>query len=923
MKKQNLLILVLSLGAVFAISSCNNNNDSNSNVVDSSSSETTSSEETSSSEEESSSVIDTKLMVTIQYGEAYDNETETLECEDGDVIDLSEYSYINSEYECLGWSDGVNEYGPNDKVTVHEDMILTGNFVKVALNYTLSDDETYYIVSGIADTSAEKIEIPATYKDLPVKEIAGDAFSFEGSDSTLKELVVGENIATINKGAFAALQALEKITVPFFGENLADETSTFGYLFGASMPQMNGMVTPKTLKEVTITKQEVIPARSFDSIAGIEKVTLGNAKTINSYAFASMGALTTVSLNEGLVKMDANSFTSLSNLTSLNIPSTVEIYNNAISATGITSLHFGAALREYRNRNESTLLTEITVDEANTSFASVDGILYTKDMTTLLTYPAKKDITSFKIPDGTTIVGENAFMYAKITSVDLNKVEVIDNEGFRYSKLTSVTFPDTITRLGKTSFSGTPLTSINFPATLKNATELTAEEFLFSSCDVLKEITVPAYIVDIPRFFVSADNLEKVTFLGSLKSIEEKAFAGSKITELDLTFKDSAKIGNNIFMNCGDLTRVYIHFEAGVTNYPTLTSTGFYYYIPNFVCDNDTIANALKEKWTKYKVYISTTPLPSLIIDNEELVGFIGTAKDKNVVIPETVKSIGNEVFNGKSYIESVVIPASLEKIGTRNFVNCENLKTIEFLSDFPGTDLTGSVSFPSNVVLVVMDETAKKDLFNKTRSESIYTKDEIVVSSDMIISKDGTTLIRAYNIVDGTFEIPEGVTTIAPYCFRGVSELTTIDLTGIETIGNSAFYETSLTEVVFPESVTYIGNSAFMYVTTLKSIKIEGAATIDEYAFDTCSDLEKVDFGDKLVAIGQGAFANAGENNGIEYVILPASLESLNCEAFADSYIKKVYCRFSEEYGNDTFEDFEYFVSDYDYTVVFDYEGE
>ena len=456
MKKQNLLILVLSLGAVFAISSCNNNSNSNSSVEDTSSSETTSSssnvsseatssdetsssegESSSSSKEESSSVVETKYMVAIQYGEAYDNETETLECKDGDIIDLSNYSNINSDYECLGWSDGTNDYQPNDKVTVHGDMLLTGNFVKVTINYTLSEDETYYIVSRIADATQETIEIPATYKGLPVKEIAGDAFSFVGSESATKELVVGENIETINKGAFASLQALEKITVPFFGENLDDETSTFGYLFGASMPQMNGLVTPKTLKEVTITKQEVISQRAFDGIVSIETVTLKNAKTINSSAFSSITSLKTVNLNEGLLVMEANSFSSLSNLTALTIPSTLEKYNNAISGTGITSLHFGASLKEYRNRNESAKLTSITVDEGNPNFASVEGIMYTKDMTTLLTYPARKDITSFKIPDSVTKVGLNAFMYAQITSVDLNRVEEIEDEAFRYSKLTS------------------------------------------------------------------------------------------------------------------------------------------------------------------------------------------------------------------------------------------------------------------------------------------------------------------------------------------------------------------------------------------------------------------------------------------------------------------------------------------------------
>lgn len=957
MKKQNLLILVLSLGAVFAISSCNNNSNSNSSVEDTSSSETTSSssnvsseatssdetsssegESSSSSKEESSSVVETKYMIAIQYGEAYDNETETLECKDGDIIDLSNYSNINSDYECLGWSDGTNDYQPNDKVTVHGDMLLTGNFVKVTINYTLSEDETYYIVSRIADATQETIEIPATYKGLPVKEIAGDAFSFVGSESATKELVVGENIETINKGAFASLQALEKITVPFFGENLDDETSTFGYLFGASMPQMNGLVTPKTLKEVTITKQEVISQRAFDGIVSIETVTLKNAKTINSSAFSSITSLKTVNLNEGLLAMEANSFSSLSNLTALTIPSTLEKYNNAISGTGITSLHFGASLKEYRNRNESAKLTSITVDEGNPNFASVEGIMYTKDMTTLLTYPARKDITSFKIPDSVTKVGLNAFMYAQITSVDLNRVEEIEDEAFRYSKLTSVTFPDTIKMLGKTSFSATPLTSVHFPEALKNAQELVCGEFLFSSCSVLKEITIPAYIVDIPRFFAAIDSLEKITFLGSVKSIEEKAFAGAQIEELDITFKDSAKIGNNIFMNCGNLSKVNIHFEKGVTNYPTLTETGFYTFIPTFVCDSEEIAAALKESWPRYATFITAGVVSPFVIENNVLIKFNGTKDDKNVVIPDGVTKIATRAFAENTFINSVVIPESIVGLEADVFKGCTNLRVVEFLNDFPGTDIKyvdskgEEYSFSrfswnnSRIIFLAKNNTAKNDLMNNSSfvmKKSTYLKDEVVISENKIVSSDGATLIRGYVGEDGTFEIPSGVKNIADYCFYDESNLTTLNFNGIERIGNNAFVRTSFVDLVFPESVVYIGENTFFEVKTLVSIKIEGAAAICDYAFDTCSALETINLGDKVISIGQGSFANAGENNGIVSVILPASLETLSCEAFADCYVTTIYCRFSEEYGVETFEDFEYFVSDYGYEVVFNYTGE
>ena len=962
MKKQNLLILVLSLGAVFAISSCNNNSNSNSSVEDTSSSETTSSssnvsseatssdetsssegESSSSSEEESSSVVETKYMVAIQYGEAYDNETETLECKDGDIIDLSNYSNINSDYECLGWSDGTNDYQPNDKVTVHGDMLLTGNFVKVTINYTLSEDETYYIVSRIADASQETIEIPAAYKGLPVKEIAGDAFSFVGSESATKELVVGENIETINKGAFASLQALEKITVPFFGENLDDETSTFGYLFGASMPQMNGLVTPKTLKEVTITKQEVISQRAFDGIVSIETVTLKNAKTINSSAFSSITSLKTVNLNEGLLAMEANSFSSLSNLTALTIPSTLEKYNNAISGTGITSLHFGASLKEYRNRNESAKLTSITVDEGNPNFASVEGIMYTKDMTTLLTYPAMKEGTSFELQDSVTVVGPSAFKYSKITSIDLKNVVTIGDECFRYSKLASVTLPDTITSLGTTAFSATPITELNFPKTLKNATELSLGNDVFSSCDKLIEVIVPAYIVNIPRLFLAGESIEKITLLGSVKSIGMYAFAGTKIKELNITFKDGASIDDSIFSNCGVLTTVNIHFEEGVTNYPTLTDVGFGTSIPTFVCDSEEIVNALKEAWSRYSAFITVGVVSPFVIEDGILKGFNGTEKDTNVVIPEGINRISKGVFENNPYVKSIVLPSTLEVLEDNVFSGCSNLMSIEFTSDFPEKDIK-CVNYKGvekelkdynwsvpGVVFIVANENVKANLykcFNYLRRESIYTKDEIVVANDTIISADGETLIKGINFADGVFTMPSGIKHIASHCFNENANLRAIDLTGVETIGMYAFYRTSLEEVVLPATVVSIGECCFSEIDALRTIKIEGALEIGDSAFNTCQYVESIDFGDKIVSIGAAAFCYLGyESESIESITLPSSITNIAEDAFEDAKVKIVNCCFSEGYANDNFDSgtgfIDYFNSDYYETVNWKNDGE
>ncbi|MBQ3550465.1 MAG: leucine-rich repeat protein [Clostridia bacterium] len=105
-----------------------------------------------------------------------------------------------------------------------------------------------------------------------------------------------------------------------------------------------------------------------------------------------------------------------------------------------------------------------TVDSASESFASVDGVLYTKDMKTLLYYPAAKDATTFTVPAGVTAIAEGAFLNA--------------------TKLQTIILPDGLTTIERRAFMNcTALTSINIPETvtsvgssaLRNCSALTAD----------------------------------------------------------------------------------------------------------------------------------------------------------------------------------------------------------------------------------------------------------------------------------------------------------------------------------------------------------------------------------------------------------------------------------------------------------------
>ncbi len=89
-------------------------------------------------------------------------------------------------------------------------------------------------------------------------------------------------------------------------------------------------------------------------------------------------------------------------------------------------------------------LTDITVDNRNSSFCSESGVLFNKDKTTLICYPAGKTDSSYKIPDEVTSIGYSAFETC--------------------TELKSITIPDSVTSIGYAAFDNCiGLTSIYIP----------------------------------------------------------------------------------------------------------------------------------------------------------------------------------------------------------------------------------------------------------------------------------------------------------------------------------------------------------------------------------------------------------------------------------------------------------------------------
>ena len=221
-------------------------------------------------------------------------------------------------------------------------------------------------------------------------------------------------------------------------------------------------------------------------------------------------------------------------------------------------------------------------------------------------------------------------------------------------------------------------------------------------------------------------------------------------------------------------------------------------------------------------------------------------SKAENIVLPDSVTSIGNSAFAYCESLQSINIPSSVTSIGDGAFGGCTSLQYID-LSDgltsigdeaFSGCESLQSINIPGSVTSIGggafnrCESLIKIDICNK----NYYTQDNMLISSQGIVVSCWS---KAYNIV-----LPDRVTSIGDEAFKWCKSLQSINIPdSVTSIGKMAFVLCkSLQSINIPGSVTSIGYGAFEGCKSLQSINIPGSVTyIRDRAFDCCESLKYI----------------------------------------------------------------------------------
>ena len=723
------------------------------------------------------------------------------------------------------------------------------------LDFSKSSVKTIGNYAFASNKVLESVEFPDS-----LESIGDNAFKiYEGVENKLKSVKFGKGLKTIGNGAFYHNRKLTNIE--FTGENLTSIGSkAFQYCDfltelnlkgnGETVINYDAFYSNDALKKISLAGIKTIGDGAFEYCGDLNSVNFGEGLlSIGSCAFLNCPNIETVSLPESLTTINNGAFKECSKLTSIDIPNKVTKLNDNTFAycTSLKNVSIGSGCTSISATAfvNTSSIDRITVSEGNKNFTVVDGVLYNKDMTTLVLYP-KNCSGEFAVPDTVTTIADYAFYESpNITKITIGKnVKTIGNYAFyNCPALFKVDFGNAVKTIGSYSFAvNDSIESIEFP-------------------DSLESIGDNAFIAYPDGSYVE-NKLKSVKFGKGLKTIGNNAFyRNQKLTNIEFTGENLTSIGSYAFYNCIALTELnlkgngetVIDFRAFYCNdaLKKISLAGIK-TIDNSAFEDCGDLNSVNFGEGLLSIgscaFQNCRDLNSVNFGEGLLsigsYAFENCPNIETVCLPESLTTIGSEAFKDCSKLTSIDIPNKVTKLNDNTFANCTSLKNVSIGSGCTSISSTAFVGSNAIEKIIVAGGNANYSSVDGA-----------------LLNKEKTSIILYPKSKSGEFVIPDTVTSISDHAFDNVPNLTKITIgANVKTIGARAFQNcNSLETVIFKDS------------DTIKK-------TIGNYAFYKCPALSKVDFGNAVKSIGSYSFA---VNDSIKSIELPDSLESIGDGAF------------------------------------------
>lgn len=651
--------------------------------------------------------------------------------------------------------------------------------------------------------------------------------------SSLTTLDLGR-VGVVGGGAFFGCTGLTEVTIPSNTSisydttymELEDENrrADLGCAFGAcenleTLIIESGNIGKHAFRfcynlKTVVFKNDVniIDDYAFASCFALENVIFeGSVHEIGNLAFAFCSALKSITLPDGLAILGSNVFVLCDNLTKINISS-----GALLDELGLSSL---GAIR----------VSEFVVADGNKYLSSRDGVLYDRAQKKLIAYPAGKTATSFTVPATVKTIGNGAFS---------NTVGWVSNQ------------PD--------DEGNEPLTSIAH-AYLLNTINLSnveyIESFAFYGMSVITATGGQGGVV-----FTGTSNIKYIGYQAFYN-----AFIGS-----------SYPISMDKTTYIGDMAFAAAIYLGNASSYDLVIPTNLEYLgVGAF--------SGVVFKEGDYNYPISSVSFANSSIKQVGAAAFAGCSRLSSVNFGN-LESLSDSMFEGCNALTSVIIPSTIKSLGEDVFKDCVNLANVKLdagsinengkrfgLTEIPAGAFynTAITSFDLPVSVASIGDNA----FRGTDISEFDLKNTTYIGK-LAFADTSLTSIESANEKYAVTHIDNGA-------FINCKALTSARFPYAKTIGNNAFDGCEALNDVEFVAVDYVGKEAFKDCVAMGAVTLNNLTTLGARAFMGASGVTTVTL-PKLQEIGAEAFAGTA----ITAIQLPATLSKLEEKAFygADS---------------------------------------
>jgi hypothetical protein len=497
-------------------------------------------------------------------------------------------------------------------------------------------------------------------------------------------------------------------------------------------------------------------------------------------------------------------------------------------------------------------------------------------------YNYRENITSVKIEDGVTTIGNNAFYNCHyIASVKIgNSVTTIGNNAFYNCIILNSVDLSSVMTIGKLAFAScSNLNSVEIPNSVKSI-----GENAFADCISLQSVTIGKSVEDLrPDIFSGCTNFTSVTIHctticdGAFKNLGNLA---------SLTIGNSVeKIGESAFQNCDGLTSVTIPNSVKVIGraafaYSHLTSV--------------TIGNSVTTIGHAAFYATSLTSVTSLAVEPPSLNGLVFEYISTNTLTVPTGSESAYAASEWGNYFSNIVEGAGGSASLTvapesLNFAAAGETKPVTVTSNVSWTVSTTNTWIDITPVLGNGTGDGSFNITTTANTTPSQLAGTVTVSGGGITRTITVTQAAATATSDFEYEVIDA-TTCRLKEYKGAGGAVAIPQTAtisgstysVREIGQGAFVNTGITSVDIPPSVTTIGTGAFGNCSSLTTVVLPGSVTsLGQTVFANCTNLTSIDLSNiSVTSIEKGAF---GFCSSLTSVTIPVSVTNIAENAFAN----------------------------------------